>query len=476
MRGVRPGRGGTVKVAVVGGGLAGLAAGLFLARRGHEAVVIERDDVATPCAARRGTPQAGQSHAFVARCRQLLLAEAPDVLDALLLAGTNEIRLGSGLDPELVVLAARRSVFEAALRQVAEAEPGVRLRSGAAAVGLVTDTENRAIPVVRGVALDDGTSVLADVVVDAGGRRSPVGGWLESMGVRIAARSVPCGIAYCSQFFERRSDADRPSLNRGHVGGGSFDRYSCLVFLGDARTFSVTFGILPEDRELRALHHDAAFLAAARTIPVVRDWLDPDESRPITSVATMRGLENSVRPLVESGRPVVLGLLAIGDAACITNPAHTRGSTLALTSALAAAQVVTEHQDHESRALAMDDYLQRALVPWFWDSVEQDASRLESWRPDDATTLAPRPGPDRVTNAAAYIAAQSDTTVWRRFTRLQQMLHMPADVLEDPDIVARTWAVLGSGRRPPTLPAPTHAELFAVAAASSPQSSLNHTG
>ncbi|HET7416907.1 MAG TPA: FAD-dependent oxidoreductase [Solirubrobacterales bacterium] len=464
-----------MRVAVVGGGLAGLGASLFLARRGHHVTILERDGPPPPSAGeaqgwrRRGTPQAGQSHAFVARCRRLLAAEAPDVLDLLAAAGAGELAVGppptiegpADPDPELVVLACRRPVFEWALRTAVERQPGVAVRTGSAAAGLVVASPLGGVPVVAGVGCADGSVVPADVVVDCGGRRSPVGAWLADLGARLPdGEVVPCGIAYWSQFFERRPGAGRPPLNRGYVGGGSFDRYSCLVFPGDGDTFSVTFGVLPEDRALRGLSDERAFAAAARRVPVVAEWMDPGDCRPISDPAGMYGLENRWRPLVTGGRPAALGVVAVGDAACITNPAHTRGSTLALSSALAAARAVDEHADPEALALAVDRDQRADLEPWFHDSVEQDATRLARWRPGSEP---PVPAAGRVTNAEAAAAAQRDPVVWRSFTRAQQLLE-PAAVLGHADLVERTRAVLRSGWRPPALDAPPYDELAAAVA------------
>jgi flavin-dependent dehydrogenase len=304
-------------------------------------------------------------------------------------------------------------------------------------------------------------------VIDAAGARSPVRGWLGEEGVTLPPeRIVACGIAYCSRFFQLRPGADPGPLNRGYTGGGSFDRYSCLVFPADNRTFSVTLGLLPEDRALMRLHEDDAFVAAARSVELVADWVDPERAEPIGQVAAMRGLNNRWRPLVEAGRPPVLGVLAVGDSACITNPAHTRGSTLALVSALAAARAIDAHPaDPATQLLHLDAELRGEQEQWWFDSVQQDAARLARWRPQMAP---PDPPPDGwVSNGEAYLAAQRDPRVWRAFTRAQQLLIPAADVLGDTEVVARVRQVQAEGWSPPGLDAPGHDELVAVAAAAS---------
>jgi 2-polyprenyl-6-methoxyphenol hydroxylase-like FAD-dependent oxidoreductase len=83
-----------MRFVVAGGGVAGLAAALAVARAGHDAVVLERDVVdpdGSPGGAfeveRRGIPHYFQPHAFLPRGRRLLSDWASDVLDALLEAG-----------------------------------------------------------------------------------------------------------------------------------------------------------------------------------------------------------------------------------------------------------------------------------------------------------------------------------------------------------------------------------------------------
>src|SRR5690242_801044 len=133
-----------MRFAIAGGGVAGLAAGLAVARAGHSAIVVERDDVTAqdgPEGAfdvvRKGIPHFQQPHTFLPRGRKVLRELAPDVIDTLLDAGAEEQDLTEKLsgapkpgDEDLVYLWVRRPMVEWALRRAAHAEPGVRLVSG----------------------------------------------------------------------------------------------------------------------------------------------------------------------------------------------------------------------------------------------------------------------------------------------------------------------------------------------------------
>ncbi|WP_232303798.1 FAD-dependent monooxygenase [Pseudofrankia sp. DC12] len=518
----------TERVVIVGAGAGGLLAAVFLARAGRQVLVVDRDAARPPGVGepRPGVPQARHSHAYLARFRALLRQRAPDLLAALLAAGAREISLprtapaeirssltgpGAGTtvpglpteSGELVVLGARRALLDDVLRTAAQAEPGVTIQDRSRVTGLVTaPSAADGVPWVRGVRLADGTSVAADLVVDAGGRRSPLRDLLAAAGAALpAALEAPCGITYYSRFYARGGDRSLATgLNRGHTAGGSFDLYSCLVFPADKDVFSVTFGVLPEDAELRVLRHGVAFDAAVRAIGPIAPWLDgktavnPTEPAaeartpaggswatpgggpvgPLGPVAAMAGLHNRFHPWVADGQPAVLGLLPIGDAALITNPAHTRGTTLAALTAAWLTDVVASTRDPVERALRLDAIVRAEALPWYHDSRAQDSARLARWRSSPAVAPAPRSpdgagsgraGSEPVTNGEAFLAAARDPVVWQAFTRLQNLLALPSEVLADPGIVARVRAVQASGWRPAPAAGPSHADLVATAEA-----------
>src|SRR4051812_39420941 len=98
-----------MKFVIAGGGVAGLASALAVARSGHEAVVLERDGLAIgpdPQSAfeevRPGIPHFFQPHAFLPRARRVLSQLAPDVLELLIEAGAEPQDVAAGLQGERV--------------------------------------------------------------------------------------------------------------------------------------------------------------------------------------------------------------------------------------------------------------------------------------------------------------------------------------------------------------------------------------
>jgi FAD dependent oxidoreductase len=234
-----------MKFVVAGGGVAGLAVALALARAGHHAVLLERDLVdprGSPSAAfdleRRGIPHYFQPHSFLPRGRRVLEDWAPDVLDALVEAGADPQDLASKLrgprepgDEELVYLWVRRPVIEWALRRAAAAEPAVEIRSGVRVSALISSANgaSRAL----GVAVDGGELIRGDMVVDALGRYRCPPGW-----PRAAGDPTDSGAIYYCRYFELADGVqhlDAPILNpRGDLGYMGFN-----TFRGDNRTFAV---------------------------------------------------------------------------------------------------------------------------------------------------------------------------------------------------------------------------------------------
>src|SRR3546814_3979043 len=97
-------------------------------------------------------------------------------------------------DEDLKVIIIRRSTLEWVLRKAVEAQAGVDLRTAAGVAGLVAPSRDEAgRPIVTGVRLEDGTTIDADVVLAATGRRGPVPEWLRSEERRGGKECVsPC--------------------------------------------------------------------------------------------------------------------------------------------------------------------------------------------------------------------------------------------------------------------------------------------
>jgi 2-polyprenyl-6-methoxyphenol hydroxylase-like FAD-dependent oxidoreductase len=450
-----------VRFVVAGGGVAGLAAALAVARAGYGAVVLERDPVTADVPAdrafeveRRGIPHFQQPHSFLPRGRRSLAEWAPDVLDLLLAAGAEAQDLALGLhgprepgDEDLVYLWVRRPVVEWALRRVAASEPAVELRSGVQVTGLIRgeDGSGRAL----GVSTGDGEAVLGDVVVDAMGRYRCPPGW-----PRAAGEPTDSGAVYFCRYFRLVDGAehlDAPILNpRGDLGYMGFN-----TFRGDNRTFAVILLTPAADHELRALRHEAAWRAACAAITPLDVMTSPAHGEPITGVMPMGGLMNVER----TGDPGMRGVVAVGDAFCHTDPAFAYGLSFALVHAQVLARAAAEAPDADAVAQRYRDDAGSEARERHALACATDDARARRWRGEPLDVSRREGCYPLFAFGGALAAAPHDDAVLRRTVRRIGLLDRTAAFDADDGVHDRIEAILAAST--PSSPGPPRNEMLA---------------
>jgi 2-polyprenyl-6-methoxyphenol hydroxylase-like FAD-dependent oxidoreductase len=139
----------TETVLVVGAGIAGLCCALSLGRTDRQVVVLERDGPPPPGGTdeafsdwkRNGVGHLRQSHAFLARLRNIIVADHPKLLADLAEAGVRDLGFEGMLsefqrdgyqakptDAELTIITSRRTTLELVMRRYVETLPNVTIR------------------------------------------------------------------------------------------------------------------------------------------------------------------------------------------------------------------------------------------------------------------------------------------------------------------------------------------------------------
>ena len=460
-----------MRIAVIGGSVAGLAAGILLARQGHDVQIFDGDDIrpardvesAARDAWRPGAPHAPQGHGLLSLGRRVLLTRLPDVREALIANGALELPMvmpmtagrAEPADDELRPIATRRSTLELTFRIVASRESRITLHGGAKVTGLITNGDEP--PHVRGVDIAGHGAVPADVVVDAGGRNSPVPGWLAAADARSPeVRSGECALLYYTRHFRLQRGESAPPRTTTQAGVSIVTMLSfgaVLLFVSDNGTVQLSGAVLADDHAMKALRDERAYDAFTRIIPALEPWLRVLE--PISGVWAMSAPRNVLRRDVVDGTPVALGLLAIGDAVCNTNPSFGRGMSLALAQATMLADVIADHpHDALARALALDEGIGRDVAPWFEDQIALDTFRVASARA--AVFGTPRPEPvllaDEVTLPQVVAAVATNAVVWRAWMRRQHMLDGASKMFADPVVRGLIRGTTAAAPQPSNVP------------------------
>jgi 2-polyprenyl-6-methoxyphenol hydroxylase-like FAD-dependent oxidoreductase len=432
-------------VVIMGGGPSGLLAAILLGRRGHRITVVERDD-APPFTGpeavfrrwtRRGVPQARQPHMFLGRAVRVLRQEAPDVLDDLLVAGALRLPVDLGDGPGDAVLCSRRLTFEAVLWRAAQRQPGVTMRNGAG----VTDylLTGSGTPRVRGVQVESGELLHADLVVDAGGRRSPTPRLFARHGLRPPAEvSQECGLLYISRYYRLTPGADFPSTDAPIM--VSLGWATAMAFPADRRTFCLLAIVAAVDPLRRELTTDSGLARFHGSMPEIAPWLYA--GRPMADIHTLARVDNRYRRLVDGSGPIAGGLVLLGDAAMHTNPTAGRGVSLAFAHVQHLLSALNRATSAIELTVDFDIWTDANIGAWYQLQAGADASLLR--RAEAAVRGETIPPPDRMEQirGAVIELSRQPSAAGLLLRRLRNLVALPGEVLSDPAVQAAADLVL----------------------------------
>lgn len=288
--------------------------------------------------------------------------------------------------------------------------------------------------------------MAADVVVDAGGRRSPVTRWLREQGIEQPERHDESIARYYSRHYE--IVGERPALNIGYADVHGFTHHVQLLFLGEGDTAVLAVAAHDDDPVLKRARHAGAFEALVAANEDFAAWTAV--LRPTSDVFCLGAFDNRVRSLVVDDRPVVLGLHQVGDSLALTNPTRGRGISMALMSAGRLTDVLSSTSGAEDAALAFEEWRRRTLLVHYRECALTDSVASAQLRAALEGRAVPSNVPDLelpeghpITPHDLERAAGLDPELFRVATRAAVMLDDDRHV-EAPEVAEQVRAVLAA--------------------------------
>lgn len=338
---------------VLGGSIAGMAAARALESHFERVTLIERDDVSTDGAARKGVPQADHAHGLLTAGYRVLDSWFPGLMADLDAAGGwpgdvvgdflwfqyGAFKLRADLG--LVGIVNSRDVLETKIREHLRRSPKLTILDRHDCEEPIFDSASSR---VTGVRIRDRvtgatTTLDADFVVDALGRGSPTPKWLAAWGFgEVAASVVEVDVRYATTFVEHR-DGDLYGANGGIIAGTPPEskRYAAILKTEDKRWRVTLVGMLGDHPPTDV----AGWREFARGLPTDHVFNLVNEREPTDPIATYRFDSYRWRHYERMAR-FPLGYVPLGDAVCCLNPIYGQGISSVVCQAKALEECLAE--------------------------------------------------------------------------------------------------------------------------------------
>lgn len=428
---------------VIGSSLAGLLAARVLSDHFKQVTLIERDPVSDRPESRRGQSQTRHLHGLLAQGFRIIKKLVPGLEDTLAKGGATISDMGESIrwyhhdgykiqfTSGLVAVSVSRVFLEWQVRKAVLALPNVTLRAPCTVNNLVTNPERTHVLGVETVSDENesnATTVSADLVVNAGGRGSATGKWLEHFGFeRPPEDEIKVGVGYATRLYRRRPD-DLIGAKLVMISPTPpTQKHMAFLFPVENDRWIVSAGGWLGDHPPA---DDSGYLEFIRSLPVSDVFNVIKQAEPLTDIYTYK-FSSSLRRRYEKLRRFPERYLILGDAIASFNPIYGQG----MTSAAMQVEVLDTLLHHQKTLEGLWRPFFRRIakvvdIPW-------QIAGCEDFRYPE--TQGRKPPMTDVINAylaKVHRATHHDPVVYSQFLRVMNLLASPTSLLH-PRIISR---------------------------------------
>ena len=430
---------------VIGCSLAGMFAARILSDHFERVTIVERDPVSDRPESRKGQPQTRHLHGLLAQGFRIIKDLFPDLEQELAKGGAIITDMGEAIrwyhfdgykiqfTSGLVAVSVSRVFLEWHIRLSVMALPNVTIQSESAVRGLVANddrTQILGVHVVAGNDGADGRTIEADLVVDAGGRGSSAGKWLERLGFeRPQEDEIKVGVGYATRLYRRRpNDLVGAQLVMISPTPPTQKHMTFLFPVEDDRWIVAAGGWLGDHPPT----DESGYLEFIRHLPVSDIYDVISRAEPLSDIFTYK-FPSSLRRLYEKLSRFPEQYLVLGDAVASFNPIYGQGMTSAAMQAKELDNLLRQKRTLNS---LWQPFFQRVAkvvdIPW-------QMAAGEDFRYPEAEGK--KPATTDLINAylsKVHRATQHDPVVYLQFLKVMNLMAPPTSLMH-PKIV---WRVL----------------------------------
>ena len=421
---------------VIGCSFAGLLTARVLSDHFEQVTIFERDVVHDYPESRRGQAQTCHLHGLLAQGFRIIKKLVPGLEEVLVKSGATISDMGESIrwyhhDDYKVQftsgfkgVSVSRVFLEWQIRKTILALPNVTLRAPCTVSNVLTNSEGTSVRGVEIVSKENkgkAPTILADLVVNASGRGSATGKWLESLGFeRPPEDEIKVGVGYATRLYRRRPD-DLIGANLVMISPTppSQKRMAFLFPVEHDRWIVSAGGWLGDHPPT----DEPGYLEFIRNLPVKDVFNVITQAEPLSDIYTYK-FPASLRRRYEKLQSFPEGYLVLGDAIASFNPIYGQGMTSA---AMQVEVLDTLLQQQTSLEGLWHPFFKRVAkvvdIPW-------QIAGCEDFRYPE--TQGQKPLMTDMINAylaKVHRATHHDAVVYSQFLRVMNLMDPPASLM-----------------------------------------------